>query len=219
MHKIHRVVRSSVNYDWVIGILLLTILVLVVVFQYLQREAKLRVFFTQNFIDSGNIFPTYLLVSFIYVLLFSTFFAFYLPVIPPEVEKFSLFGYSLNRFGFVLLVSSLYYLLRFFLTFFFYSSIGEDRKWARLYFVTSKFYMALSFVLMAGILLVYFFEFNALTLLRFSLLIALLLFVFKLFFYLFNRNYFLPKAWYYKILYICTLQFLPVLVLWKLLFL
>ena len=31
----------------------------------------------------------------------------------------------------------------------------------------------------------------------------------------FNRNPTLPKEWYYKFLYICTLQILPHLVVWK----
>ncbi len=211
-------VRVTENYDWVIVVLLLSVVALLIVFQYLQRDSRFLKFFSQNFIDSGNIFPTWLVVSGVYVLLFATFVSKFLPVIPAEVEKISVMGYSLNKMGYVLLISSLYYVARFFLTFFFYSSIGEDKKWARLYFVTSKFYMFLSFVLIGGILLIYFFDYSGLLLLRVSFVVAFVLFVFKQFFYLFNRNYILPNNWYYKILYICTLQIIPILALWKTLF-
>ncbi|WP_232815864.1 DUF4271 domain-containing protein [Chryseobacterium capnotolerans] len=43
-------------------------------------------------------------------------------------------------------------------------------------------------------------------------------FIFKVFFYLFHKNKILPEKWYYKFLYICTLQIAPLLLLWKLLF-
>ncbi|MDO5616201.1 MAG: DUF4271 domain-containing protein, partial [Cruoricaptor ignavus] len=44
------------------------------------------------------------------------------------------------------------------------------------------------------------------------------LFSFKILFFTFNKNYILPKEWYYKFLYICTLQFAPLFALSKLLF-
>ncbi|TQE61297.1 DUF4271 domain-containing protein, partial [Leptospira interrogans] len=36
--------------------------------------------------------------------------------------------------------------------------------------------------------------------------------------YIFHNQPILPEKWYYKFLYICTLQIVPVLVLWKFLF-
>lgn len=212
-------VRIIENRDWVVGVLLASVLVMIVVLQYLQRERGLKGFFTAAYSDSGNIFPTWILISVVYVLLLSTLFTSYVPMVPLEIERLSLFGFSLNRFGYTLLVFSLFYFSRFFLTFFFYSSVGQDRKWGRLYFVTSKFYMALCFVLIGAVVLNYYFLVERLEFLQVTLLVAVGLFLFKILFYAFNPNYILPKEWYYKILYICTLQFIPILALWKLLFL
>jgi hypothetical protein len=46
----------------------------------------------------------------------------------------------------------------------------------------------------------------------------LMMFLAKCIFELFHKEPILPKEWYHKILYICTLQILPLLVLAKLLF-
>ena len=43
-------------------------------------------------------------------------------------------------------------------------------------------------------------------------------FLFKQIYYILHSSNILPQKWYYKFLYICTLQIVPVLVLWKLLF-
>ncbi len=212
-------IRIIENKDWVVGVLLISILVLIVVLQYLQRKRGLKSFFTEPYSESGNIFPTWLLISAVYVALLSTLVSAYVPVLPELVERSSVLGYSLNRFGYALLVISLFYLVRFFFTFFFYSSIGQDRRWGRLYFVTSKFYLALCLLLILAILANYYFPIERLGFLRALVLVSGGLFIFKVLFYSFNRNYILPKEWYYKILYICTLQFTPILALWKLLFL
>ena len=137
---------------------------------------------------------------------------------PRFAGEFSLLGFSLNKFGFTLMGVSVFYFVKFLGSFFFYSSIGQDKKWGRLYFVSSKFYFALSLFLMIGIIINYYFGIDKELFFKGVVLSSLFLFVFKILFYAFNRNYILPDEWYYKILYICTLQFVPLLALWKLLF-
>ena len=211
-------VRLAEHNDWVIFIILGAILVFIIVLQYLQRQSGLREFFTQNFIDSGNIFPTWLIISVVYAVLLATFVSNYIPILPRFIEELSLFGYSLNKFGFTLLAIGVFYFIKFFFTFFLYSSIGQDKKWGRLYFVSSKFYFAVSILLIVANLVNYYFPIDREKLLMISVLSAAIIFIFKNFFYAFNRNYILPNEWYYKFLYICTLQLAPVLALWKLLF-
>lgn len=210
-------IRLTENNDWVIFILLASVLVFVIVLKYLQRQAGLREFFVQNFIDSGNIFPTWLIISSIYIVLLSTLISQY-TLIPRYIEEISLLDLSLNKFGFTFLAISLFYFVKFMGSFFFYSSIGQDKKWGRLYFVSSKFYFAVSLLLIAGILINYYFDIDKEKFLQIIILTSLFIFIFKLLFYGFNKNYILPDEWYYKILYICTLQFAPLLALWKLLF-
>ena len=218
MQKIFLLIRLAENNDWVVFIILGAILVFIMVLQYLQREAGLVAFFTQNFIDSSNIFPTWLVVSVVYTVLLATYFSQFIPLVPKVAEQVSPFGYSLNKFGFALLGISVFYFIRFFLTFFFYSSIGQDKKWGKLYFVSSKFYFAVSILLIIAIITNYYFDINRLLLLKISLFFVIFIFIFKNLFFAFNKNYILPNEWYYKFLYICTLQFAPLLALWKLLF-
>ena len=44
---------------------------------------------------------------------------------------------------------------------------------------------------------------------------VILAFFLKITIYLFHNQRMLPGEWYYKFLYICTLQILPALVMWK----
>ncbi|MDO5616812.1 MAG: DUF4271 domain-containing protein, partial [Cruoricaptor ignavus] len=140
-------VRFAENYDWVIFILLGAILVFIAVLQIFQRKAGLRDFFLQNYEDTGNTFPTWLVVSLVYITLLSTLVSHYIPIVPQFVEKIGIGDFSLNKFGFTFSAISLFYFIRFVFTFFFYSCIGQSKKWDKLYFVSTKFYFFISILL------------------------------------------------------------------------
>ena len=216
--KILVLIRLAENNDWIVFILTGCILAYVLMLSYLHREATLKDFLTQQITDSGNVLPTWTVVSVIHCVLFSALISHYLPVVPRAINNFSVFGYSLNKFGFTLLVVSLFYFIKIVLTFLFYSSIAQDRKWKRINFVASRFYFGLSLFLMIALFVDYYIVTNNAVLMQIFILMMVLVFIFKNLFYLFNRNRILPEEWYYKTLYICTLQIAPLFALWRILF-
>lgn len=210
--------RITEHNDWVVFILFGCIAAFVFMLLYLHREASLREFLGVSLADSGNVFPTWAIVSLVNVLLLATLISQFVPAVPRVVNNFGVFGLSLNKFGYSFGTLSLYYLLKVKFSYFFYASIGQERRWHRLWFVASKFYFLLACVLMVLVFANYFYLIDG-SVFFYGLSLSLpVVFISKVVFYLFNRNKVLPAEWYYKFLYICTLQIAPVLMLWRLLF-
>lgn len=211
-------IRITEDNDWVLFIILGSILIFIIVMQYLQRESGVVKFFTQSYTDTGNIFPSWSLISIAYITLLSALVSQFVPVVPFFLRNVDVFGFQLNRFGVTFITFCAFYFIKFFFSFLFYNSIGQDKKWERLYFVSSKYYFAISILLIVLNITTYYFSIDGLLFLRILLVSVPIVFIFKILFYIFNRNHILPKEWHYKFLYICTLQFAPLLAVWKLLF-
>lgn len=211
-------VRVAENNDWIVFILLGSVLAYVLMLMYLHREASLRDFLKQQISDTGNILPTWLIVSVVHCVLFAALVSQYVPIVPRMINNFSILGLSLNKFGFSLAVVSLFYFIKIVFTFIFYSSIGQDKKWKSVNFVASRYYFVVTLLLIAAVFINYYFPIDKRKALQIFIIGAIIIFIFKNIFYIFNRNRMLPREWYYKILYICTLQIAPVFALWRLLF-
>ncbi|MBS1548541.1 MAG: DUF4271 domain-containing protein [Bacteroidetes bacterium] len=211
-------IRWVENNDWVIFILLVCLFIYVFMLRTLNRDASLLEFITQPITEGANVLVNWLAVSVVYVLSFTVLVSQYVPIVPKWLAQYQVLGWQLNKFGFSLGVIFLFYLSKSFLTFLFYMSIGEGKRWSPLIFVATKFYFVCSFVLIIANIIHYYFGIDNKLVMQYYVLILVFLFVFKLFYYKFNKNITLPKDWYYKILYICTLQIIPLWVLWKILF-
>jgi hypothetical protein len=184
----------------------------------LHRDSSVKRFLSQKFADSSNNFISWLIVSLVYCLTFSTFVSQYVLIVPKKVANIQLIGYELNKFGFTFFSVSIFYLIKTSLSYTFFASTGNLRKWSVFYFTASKFYFCLSVVLMISSFINSFYDINRLWVFDLFIGSVLFLFLFKIIYYLFHKDDILPEKWYYKILYICTLQIVPVLVLWKALF-
>lgn len=211
-------IRFVENQDWVAISLFVCIVALVFSFLSLNREATIREYLTQKTEDASNVFLSWVVVSVVYCWLLSVLLSQFVPILPKPVETFSLFGYSLNKIGYTSLVVGGFYLIKTSLTFLFFSSVNQVKRFNNLFFTASRFYFVLSLVVMVLVFLNYYFLTERMSLLYYLLLFLGLVLIFKVFLYLFSKNKTLPKEWYYKILYICTLQILPILAIWKLLF-
>ncbi len=185
---------------------------------YLHRESSIKDFLLQPFYDSGNSLPTWIIVSVVFSLQISVLLSQFIPVVPRLINNFSLFSYSLNKFGFAFCSISAFYLVKTILSWFFYSSIGSEKAWGKFYFVSTKFYFVFSIVLMILNFVNYFGDIDKRIFFNGVLVGLVFTLIFKLLFYFFNKNKILPIEWYYKILYICTLQIAPVFAIWRLLF-
>ena len=186
---------------------------------YLHRDSSVRVFLMQKFADSSNNFLSWIIVSVVFIVLLAVLVSQAIPVVPKKIRDLHLFGYEMNKFGFTFLTLLSFYGLKSVLGYLFYAGTGTLKRWSYFQFAASKFYFTVSLLLMLLCFYQYFYEFDVLKLFDFYFIGFIVLFLFKIMLYLLSPQHILPHKWYYKFLYICTLQIAPVIALWKLLFL
>ena len=184
----------------------------------LRRDSGVLEFLTQKFPDSTNNFLSWIIISVVFCLTLSVLVSPYLPAVPKSISALQIGGYELNKFGFSLLAISTFYFLKNALSYLFFAGTGSVKKWEVFYFTTSKFYFCFSLVIMVLCMIGNFYMVNRTEMFNYCLIGFAAIFLFKLSYYLFHSSRILPEIWYYKFLYICTLQIIPVLVLWKVLF-
>lgn len=211
-------IRIPENHDWVVFILIGCLFLYILMFNIIERGANLFNFLAQKYYDSSNNLASWVITSCVVVLTWAILISQYVPIIPKYVADIQLFGYQLNKFGFSFWAITLFYLLKTGLGYIFFQSTGDSKKWSLFYFTATKFYFILSIILIILCVTHYYFPIDRnkafLVYLYFFAFVSL----FKVFFYSFHRNNLLPQKWYYKFLYICTLQLAPLMALWKLLF-
>lgn len=212
-------IRWTENNDWVIASILIGLFAYVFMLLSLNRESSLKDFILHPISEGANLLANWVIISMVFVLVMAVLLSQYIPVVPKTISQYHLFGWELNKWGFTLLAITLFYVSKSLVSYLFYMSINEGDRWTRLVFVSTKFYFILSLIIMIINIVHYYFGIDYGIVLRYYWFFAVFVFVFKLFFYGFNKNSILPEDWYYKILYICTLQIIPIGVLWRLLFL
>ena len=216
--KKYKLIRIVQHNDWVVIILVSCIFLYIFMLLSLRRDSSVTEFLLQKFGDSTNNFLSWIIISIVFVLVLSVFISQNIPVVPQKVAAFQFFGYELNKFGFTFFAVSTFYFLKNILTYVYFAGTGAAKKWEVFYFTASKFYFCFSIVIMVLTLIQYFYLFDRFMMFDVYLAVFAFAFIFKQIYYFFNPTHILPSKWYYKFLYICTLQIVPVLVLWKLLF-
>ncbi len=216
--KKYKLVRIVQHNDWVVIILVSCIFLYIFMLLSLRRDSSVTEFLLQKFADSTNNFLSWIIISFVFALVLSVFVSQNIPVVPQKVTDFQFSGYELNKFGFTFASISVFYFLKNICTYLYFAGTGTTKKWEVFYFTASKFYFSFSILIMILIVLQFFFLFDKFLMLDVYLAVFAFAFLFKQCFYIFHPSSILPEKWYYKFLYICTLQIVPVLVLWKLLF-
>lgn len=211
-------VRIAQQNDWVVFIIIGCIFLYIFMLISLQRDSSVREFLLQKFPDSSNTFLSWLTISIVFSLLLATFISPYIPTVPKKVTQLQLFGYELNKFGFTFSAIAGFYVLKTVLSYLFFAGTGSLKKWPVFYFTVSKLYFCVSVIIMILCIANFFYPIDQFRVLPYYSIAFVMVFLFKLSFYFFHKNDILPEKWYYKFLYICTLQIMPVLVLWKVLF-
>lgn len=209
-------IRVVENNDWVIYSLLFCGFVYLVMFSWLKGDISLLEFLSQSYNESKNIVLCWGIISFIFGIIISVLLSQYI-VIPKFLVNWNI-NFVLNKIIFIFSVFILSYLYRFILTFIFYKSINQVHRFIFLGFIAQKFYFIFSLFLMALCVVHYYFPIDREEALKYYQIFFILFFLFKNIFYFLNKDKPLPKEWYYKILYICTLQILPLFVVWKFIF-
>ena len=216
--KKYKLIRIVQQNDWVVIILVSCIFLYIFMLLSLRRDSSVTEFLLQKFADSTNNFLSWIIISFVFALVLSVFVSQNIPVVPQKISDFQFFGYELNKFGFTFVGISVFYFLKNILTYLYFAGTGAAKKWEVFHFIASKFYFCFSIVIMILCLIQYFYRFDKWVMFDVYLAVFAFAFLFKQIYYILHSSNILPQKWYYKFLYICTLQIVPVLVLWKLLF-
>ncbi len=213
-----KLIRLVQHNDWVVFILVGSIFLYIFMLLSLQRESTVKEFLTQKFADATNSFLSWIIISVVFCVVLSALLSQFIPLVPKRVSDIHFFGYELNKFGFTFLSIGGFYMIKNILSYLFFAGTGFIKKWEIFSFTVSRFYFVASVVLMILCLASFFYNFNKLQLADYIFGAMVTMLILKQFFYIFHMNNILPEKWYYKFLYICTLQIVPYLVLWKVLF-
>lgn len=212
-------IRLVENNDWVIFTLLGLVAMCLVMFYWLLRGISVWEYLMQGYKETQNSVLTWLLTSVGFVVVFSLLFSQYIPVVPRVFLELEIEGWVPNKIGSLLLVLCGYYGLKFILTAIFYASIGQIDKILVLGFVAQRFYYVQAVLLMImSVFHYYYFSEDMFFYPYYEISVGVILML-KNILYFFHKEHPLPNEWYYKILYICTLQILPLLAMWKFIFL
>lgn len=185
-------------------------------FRALHRGISLYNFLAQPFEDVNNVYLSWAVTTILHSVSFSILFSQYIPLVPKFITDYcSFLGIEFNKFGFMLTTVLVFYFLKNIITYFFFASVENLKNYAQYAHAAQKYYLVYSMVILIISVLHFYLPLDP----RFSSKIYLGLAVFglllKILYYLFYSQPILPRQWYYKFLYICSLQILPILVVWK----
>ncbi|WP_027382823.1 DUF4271 domain-containing protein [Epilithonimonas caeni] len=210
-------VRIAEHNDWVVYCILGSIFIYIILLSVFQRDANIKEFLLQKIEDSSNLTPSWLIISIVKCIMTALLLSQFVPIVP-KLFTIDVLGFQINKFGFTLLTLLTFDIIRNILTFLFYSSIGSGKNLKGLTLVSSKFYFLESIIFIMASFALYFFPIDLVKYFYFIIGLVVGSFILKNLIYIFHNQSILPEKWYYKFLYICTLQIVPVLVLWKFLF-
>lgn len=210
--------REGPTTEWVAWLLLGCLFALVGSFRLLYQHPNVWQYLRAPMVPSANNLGFYLIVSGVCTTLLAALLSGYVSLLPNFIEDFRILGIGLNRFGYTWWVLALTDMVRILLTFVFFTATGTASRWAPFYYMMGKYQAVYSAVLMALCCARYFFPTDVYV---FGEVLAGCLagcFFLKIVVGLLHRPQVLPGRWYYNILYICALQFAPVLLVAQLLY-
>lgn len=212
-------VRILENKDWIIYSIIAIIVLYIFTSRVINKGLSLTDFLFLPKENTGNLYVNYSLISLAYVFILSVFLSPHLPIIPQWVAEHVVFqGYTLNKLGFTFLSFSLFYLSKCLLSYLFFKSSFSIKNWNWFVFKLNKFYGVLVALFTLLTIFEYFTPLTTHISLTHYLGILIIILLAKVMLLLFNRDPVFPNGWYYKFLYICTLQITPYLAIVKFLF-
>lgn len=185
-------------------------------FRTLHRGISLYDFLTQPFEDVNNIYLSWGITTVLHSVSFSILFSQYIPVVPKFItEYFPFLGIEFNKFGFMLTALLAFYFIKNIMIYFFFASVENLKNYDQYAHAAQKYYLVYSIVILIISVLHYYLPLEPRLFFKIYLAMIVFGFLLKILYYLFYNQPILPEQWYYKFLYICSLQILPILVVWK----
>ena len=194
-------IRVVEHHDWVIYCIIGIILSYIIIFKTLHRDVTLIEFILQPYEESNNNTLSWVFTTILFSVSFSVLFSQFIPIVPKFIAQ------------------NLVHLIKNIFVYLFYGSINQLERFGRYSFVAQKYFMVYSLVILVISFLHYYLHFKTSNAFVYYSSLIFIAFTIKILIYLFHPQQILPRQWYYKFLYICTLQILPILVLWKFWFL
>lgn len=214
--KTIKLIRVASHPDWVIYSVIGIAFSYIMMFKTLHRDISLYDFLMQPLENVNNTHLSWAITTILHCASFSILFSQYIPVVPKFItENFSAFGIEFNKFGFMFTTLLLFYFVKNIVTYFFFASVDNIKNYNYFAHAAQKYYLIYSLVILITCVIHYYLPLNTRLFLKVYLIILFLAFILKIGYYLFNNQQILPKHFYYKFLYICSLQILPILVVWK----
>lgn len=212
------ILREAPTAEWVTWLLLGCLFALVGSFRLLYQHPNVWQYLRTPMVPSANNLGFYIIVSVICNTLLAALLSGYVSLLPDFIDNLRIAGIGLNRYGYTWWVLGLTDLLRIMLTFLFFTATDTGSRWVHFYYMMGK-YLAVYSVLLVGFCCARYFYPVDIYLFGQALFIFLAgCFFIKIVLALLHRPQVLPGRWYYNILYICALQFAPVLLVAQLLF-
>lgn len=219
LHKICELVRIVENNDWVIYSILAILVIYLLMSRVVNKGISLWHYLGSSREERSNISLNWVVIALSFIFIFSVFISQYIPIVPKFVkENLAINGYSLNKLGFTFCTLLLFYFGKCIFSYFFFKCTLSIANWKFYIFQVNKFFVLLIILFSALSIMVYFFPINRLIAFDYFLILFGFLIIGKNAYLIFNKNPTFPHEWYYKILYLCTLQILPYLVIGKFLF-
>gem|GEM_PF-4037992 len=149
-------VRIVENYDWVIFTLLGLGVVYLILFNWVQKEVSFREYLLQSYGEAQNNLLSWIFVSCVFIVSQALLLAQYIPIVPRYVSDNDISGWIPNKIGFMIIILSVYYLLKALITLLFYRAVTRPKKWLILGFIAQRFYFVESLIIMLAVIVHYY---------------------------------------------------------------
>lgn len=210
--------REPLDAEWVVWLLLGSLFALVGSFRLLYQHPNAWQYLKAPLVPSVNNLVFYFIVSGISTTLLAALLSSYVSLLPDWVDAWRIQGIGLSPYGYTWWVLALTDLARVIMTFLFFAATGNARSWINFYYMMGKYLAVYSILLMILCCMRYFFPVDVYEFGKVLVICLAIFFSVKILLGLLHRPEALPAQWYYKILYICALQFAPILLVAQLLF-
>lgn len=210
------VLRHFISNDLPIFIVLVSATLLVIVFQVFHKGMGLIDYLTGPMEETGNLYSSWILGSIAFAMCWSVILSSFIPAVPRSWQDLVSFsGFRFTSFGFVFWCVSGLMLFRSIFSFLFFHTSGHKSTWLPFVHQALQFHTVYTLFLLPSILIWFYILDSSVHF--FPHIIAILggIEVLKIVHYLIHHRHCLPHGWYHKMLYICTLEILPLFFLWK----
>lgn len=211
--------RVVEDQDWIVYCLVAVVVLYILTSRLFNKGASLLQMLKSVPDETDHTYLNSIFITFAYILTLSVFISPFIPIVPEFVANdLDINGYKLSKFGFTFISLLLFYPLKTVFSYLFYKATLSSKEWVFYVFSVNKYFIILTILFCGLTVAQYFYPVDSNLMFNYYIALLIFLFIGKQAYLAFNHYRTLPINWYYKILYICTLQILPYIAIGKFLF-